>query len=284
MMIRSIPRSALLLLLLLLVIPSEQQQQQPQQQQQQQPQQQKNQEKSELTIGNFEKFMRESTADSHSSVLVKFYAPWCGNCQRMEEAWRSLQEDFAYSPSVKIASVNCVDEEVLCSSYGISEYPKIGIFRTNGRLDEAYEGRRDYESMKTFVESALEVKCDIISSRGSSSSSEREKETCSAEEIKYVEKWRRKCSDSSEEEKKARASNSNSYIIADEEDKASASSSSSVLLLSKEIERLTRLSEGGERMTAELRVWLFQRMSLLTQLLRKMELGRKRSSVPHVEL
>jgi len=51
---------------------------------------------------------------SVSKAFVKFYAPWCGHCQQLAPAWKTLMEEFADSKTALVGEVDCTVEEGIC--------------------------------------------------------------------------------------------------------------------------------------------------------------------------
>lgn len=54
--------------------------------------------------------MELTDANFHSVIdyglhFVKFYAPWCGHCQKMAAAWEELAQNSQHDKSVTISSV-----------------------------------------------------------------------------------------------------------------------------------------------------------------------------------
>ncbi|XP_057699393.1 protein disulfide-isomerase A2 [Corythoichthys intestinalis] len=62
-------------------------------------------------------------------LLVEFYAPWCGHCQRLEpiyaEAAGKLKEDVS---SIGLAKVDAIEEKELGEEFGISSFPVLKLF------------------------------------------------------------------------------------------------------------------------------------------------------------
>jgi len=93
--------------------------------------------------------------DSADAAMVKYYAPWCGHCKKMVPVYSEVAEHFGKeSPSkIKICSVNCVDNEKLCSDKGIKGYPTIKVYK-NG-VESDYSGGRDKDSIIRFMNKQL---------------------------------------------------------------------------------------------------------------------------------
>ena len=103
----------------------------------------------------------------------------------MKPAWDQLGDEFAASSSVLIGDVDCTAEgEPLCEEYNIRGYPTIKYFVDGDDKGEDYKGGRDFESLKTFVEENLQVKCDVANPT-----------ECSEKEVGYIEKMKAKSSE-----------------------------------------------------------------------------------------
>ena len=108
----------------------------------------------------------------------------------MKPAWDQLGDEFAGSSSVLIGDVDCTsDGEELCTKYEVRGYPTIKYFRDGDTVGEDYQGGRDFDSLKSFVEETLEAKCDVKDPT----------KNCSDKEKTYIEKMKRK---TAEEQKK----------------------------------------------------------------------------------
>lgn len=85
--------------------------------------------------------------------FVKFYAPWCGYCKKMEPIWDQVQDEFhkkkVNNKTVHILRVNCDDYPKLGEQYGVNGFPTIKFMSTNNNED--YNGGRDAQSIQNFI-------------------------------------------------------------------------------------------------------------------------------------
>ena len=56
-------------------------------------------------------------------VIVDFYAPWCGDCRRIEPILKELESDY------KIVKISIDENENLSSEYGIRRIPTLIFFK-----------------------------------------------------------------------------------------------------------------------------------------------------------
>lgn len=87
-------------------------------------------------------------AAEHETMLVKFYAPWCGHCKK-------LAPDFELAATrlkgvVALAKVDCTSHSQTCSRFGVTGYPSLKIFR-NGEESSAYDGPRTAEGIVKYM-------------------------------------------------------------------------------------------------------------------------------------
>jgi len=101
--------------------------------------------------------------------FIKFYAPWCGHCQKMAPTFADLGKAYENDPKVKIAKIDCTQAQSICQSSQVRGYPTLHYFR-DGKLLETYKGGRDLASFKDFIatmtdgekaEGAEEVKSSV---------------------------------------------------------------------------------------------------------------------------
>ena len=85
-----------------------------------------------ITEGNFEKEVL-----SHAgSVLVDFWAPWCGPCRMLSPVLEELASERA---DIKVCKVNVDEEPSLAGEFGVMSIPTLVSFR-NGEMTNRVVG------------------------------------------------------------------------------------------------------------------------------------------------
>jgi protein disulfide-isomerase A6 len=114
-----------------------------------------------------------------------------GHCKSMKPAWDQLGDEYAGS-NVLIGDVDCTADDggkALCEDYSVQGYPTLKYMVDGGDLQD-YNGGRDFDSFKQFVESTLEIMCDITTLA-----------QCSDKETAYIAKMKSKGADAIKTEK-----------------------------------------------------------------------------------
>ncbi|XP_022671125.1 thioredoxin domain-containing protein 5-like isoform X2 [Varroa destructor] len=84
--------------------------------------------------------------------FVKFYAPWCGHCQRLAPTWEQLADKFVDKDKVIIAKVDCTEEPEICTDHEIQGYPTLKFFKAGQKKNgEKYRGSRELEALSSWV-------------------------------------------------------------------------------------------------------------------------------------
>ncbi|KAI9560271.1 hypothetical protein GHT06_014286 [Daphnia sinensis] len=106
--------------------------------------------------------------------FVKFFAPWCGHCQKMAGTWDSLAQSVGQDNSITIGKVDCTQYRNLCNEFEVKGYPTL-LWIKDGKKIEKYQGTRTHEDLKAFIErmkggdgEAAEAKTEKATVTGSS--------------------------------------------------------------------------------------------------------------------
>jgi len=75
----------------------------------------------ELTKENFEKVIT-----THSTVIVDYWAPWCGPCRGFAPIFEQVADA---NPDVVFAKVNTDDEQEIAAHFQIRSIPTLMVFR-----------------------------------------------------------------------------------------------------------------------------------------------------------
>lgn len=110
----------------------------------------------EVPVPQPKKFLLELTENDFDNIIavghhfIKFYAPWCGHCQRLAPIWEELAKTFEHQDWLSVGKVDCTQQATLCSKNNVRKYPTL-IYFTDGRKTEEYDGARDHQSLKSYV-------------------------------------------------------------------------------------------------------------------------------------
>eukprot|EP00760_Papus_ankaliazontas_P025307 PhM_4_TR2629/c0_g1_i1/m.64306/K09584/PDIA6, TXNDC7; protein disulfide-isomerase A6 len=101
-----------------------------------------------LTPDNFDAIVK----DSNKHVFVKFFAPWCGHCVRMADAWKELAANVKDNSDVVIAELDAAAHSSTASAYGVRGFPTLKLFtKADKSGDVSYRGARDTSSFTAFL-------------------------------------------------------------------------------------------------------------------------------------
>jgi len=97
------------------------------------------------------KNFNEVARDKSKTVLVEFYAPWCGHCKQLVPIYDKLGEQFKDSDEFVIAKMDSTVNEL--EDIKIQSFPTLKLFPKNSDAVIDYTGERTLEAMAKFVES-----------------------------------------------------------------------------------------------------------------------------------
>ena len=79
----------------------------------------------------------DRTIKTEKTVLLDFYADWCGPCKMMSPVIEKIAEEVG--DNVVVGKVNVDDEQQLADVYGIMSIPTIMVIR-NGEIAKKFVG------------------------------------------------------------------------------------------------------------------------------------------------
>ena len=80
-----------------------------------------------ITTDNFQ----SEVLDAPVTVLVDFWAPWCGPCKMLKPLIEKIAEE--YSGRLIVGTVNVDEEGALAEQHGISSIPTLFVYK-NGAM------------------------------------------------------------------------------------------------------------------------------------------------------
>ncbi|NXV96280.1 PDIA2 isomerase, partial [Calonectris borealis] len=90
----------------------------------------------------------------HRLLLVEFYAPWCGHCQRLAPAFAQAATELRNESSpARLGKVDATAQVALANEFGITSYPTLKLFRDGNRTHPlAYTGRMDAKGIVRWMQ------------------------------------------------------------------------------------------------------------------------------------
>ena len=89
----------------------------------------------------------EQTISSYDTILVDFFATWCGPCKMLAPVLEQLAEE---EKAVKIVKVDVDEEPSLAMQFGINSIPTLLVFK-GGKLVDKQIGYRSLDQLKQMV-------------------------------------------------------------------------------------------------------------------------------------
>ncbi|XP_072396376.1 protein disulfide-isomerase tmx3a-like [Diabrotica undecimpunctata] len=94
--------------------------------------------------------------------LIKFYAPWCGHCQRLEPVWTEVSEALRGISNIRVGRIDCSHYPAIATEFGIRGYPTIKFISSNS--DVTFSGDRNKDDIVQFALRMVGPPVHIISS------------------------------------------------------------------------------------------------------------------------
>ena len=96
-----------------------------------------------VTKENFDKEVMQA----QGTVLVDFWAAWCGPCRMIAPAVEKIAEEH---PEVKVCKINIDDEQELAIRHGVMSIPTLMVVK-NGEIVNTAIGLRPKEEIEALL-------------------------------------------------------------------------------------------------------------------------------------
>ncbi|XP_056632365.1 thioredoxin domain-containing protein 5 homolog [Diorhabda carinulata] len=101
--------------------------------------------------------LTEDTFNKHVETgkhFIKFYAPWCGHCQKLAPTWEQLAKSLEFEKDITIGKVDCTQYRSICNNFEVKGYPTL-LWIENGAKIDKYQGERSHHELKQYVNKML---------------------------------------------------------------------------------------------------------------------------------
>ena len=97
----------------------------------------------------------EEKMGENGVAFVKFYAPWCGWCKKLQPDWDKLTAQYdnteVNGKTVRILSVNCDEHKEVGKEYNVTGFPTLKTI-THGSVKD-YNNKRTFDALESHVKS-----------------------------------------------------------------------------------------------------------------------------------
>ncbi|KAH7462954.1 Protein disulfide-isomerase [Phytophthora ramorum] len=100
-----------------------------------------------LTESNF-----AEAVSGHDTLLVEFYAPWCGHCKKLTPEYAAAAKNLKeLDPPIRLAKVDATAESKLAEQFAVRGFPTLKFFKGDVEAVKDYDGGRTSAEIEKWV-------------------------------------------------------------------------------------------------------------------------------------
>ncbi len=101
-----------------------------------------------MSVLNVNKGNFDSVKTSDKTVLLDFYADWCGPCRMVSPLVDEIAEE---NPQYLVGKINVTDEPELAQAFGVASIPTLVVMK-NGKIVNQASGARPKPQILAMLE------------------------------------------------------------------------------------------------------------------------------------
>ena len=87
--------------------------------------------------------------DVKKTVVVKYYASWCGKSKDFEPVYEEVASLYSKDLSILFTEFEATKNEV--EGIQVNEFPTVIVYKNGGKTQIVYEGNREVDDFKEFI-------------------------------------------------------------------------------------------------------------------------------------
>lgn len=105
--------------------------------------------------------LQEMVFNSGKNVLLEFYAPWCGHCQKLAPILDEVAVSFENDKDIVIAKLDATANDLPNDTFEVKGYPTLYFRSSSGKIT-SYEGDRTKEDIIDFIQKSRDSATEQI--------------------------------------------------------------------------------------------------------------------------
>ncbi len=111
-----------------------------------------------MALVNLTEATLNETIENNNTVIIDFWAPWCGPCKSFGPIYEKTAEQY---PDIVFAKVNTEDEQAVAGQFQIRSIPTTVILK-EGIMIFQQAGVMPEEALKDVIRQVQELDMDVV--------------------------------------------------------------------------------------------------------------------------